>query len=255
MRKITAIFILAVLIYSPAYSHDFQFSMTQEMINRYLTVLEQETEGGLSDMEIAITGRNQGRFRGKHGIFTIRVNFTFQQPAANQFDIIVDRFSAGILPISKLRFARNLKESLEAVPAIQKSATIQIWQAQDGDITGIRFTFNSSPVEGLPDLSINRIYFAADGRLCVYGDIFKPGDKYVYPITGEELLPDGPRYMYVNVKGANVRTGPSTSYDVITVITLNTRVKAMAMVNNWYRIIIPSSGTEGYISGRLLSDY
>lgn len=65
-------------------------------------------------------------------------------------------------------------------------------------------------------------------------DVFNPGDKAV-----------------TTASGLNFRTGPSTSYQVMSVLPRNTEVSILERSNTWYKVST-ANGKTGYVSGNYL---
>lgn len=61
-----------------------------------------------------------------------------------------------------------------------------------------------------------------------------------------------PKTMYVKASTVNVRSGSNTSSNLVTAITLNTKVNVVDEENGWYRVEV--NGKNGYIRKDLLSN-
>jgi hypothetical protein len=57
-------------------------------------------------------------------------------------------------------------------------------------------------------------------------------------------------HAYVNVDRLNFRTGPSTSYRIIRVLTKNTRIEVISSFGTWWKI--KYGNVEGYVNSRYL---
>jgi len=60
------------------------------------------------------------------------------------------------------------------------------------------------------------------------------------------------KIMYVNTSSIYVRKGPSTEYDIVDSLILNSTVKVIAENGDWYKVEV--AGITGYIAKRLLSN-
>ncbi|MCE5187777.1 MAG: SH3 domain-containing protein [Eubacteriales bacterium] len=63
-------------------------------------------------------------------------------------------------------------------------------------------------------------------------------------LTGESMIAQGK----VSGSAVNYRTGPATSYSVISQLSLDTQLGIYGMVNGWYKVKAMTTGLDGFVS-------
>ncbi|NCT11288.1 MAG: SH3 domain-containing protein, partial [Rhodobacterales bacterium] len=51
----------------------------------------------------------------------------------------------------------------------------------------------------------------------------------------------------------NMRSGPGTNHAVVVTLDQNTEVEVLGAEADWLRVIVPATGTVGWIAARLLT--
>lgn len=82
----------------------------------------------------------------------------------------------------------------------------------------------------------------------------KAGGRPTYAPNGEKINYISTSQVIVNLRGATVRTGPSTGHGKITVVNKGTVATVLGRSGAWYKLKFPK-GTIGYVRGDLLNAY
>lgn len=73
------------------------------------------------------------------------------------------------------------------------------------------------------------------------------------PAGSPTPTPAGSQAGKLNASGVNFRTGPSTSYKIISQLSKDTTVTVLSKDGDWYKIKVNSSGTTGYVFAKYIT--
>lgn len=112
----------------------------------------------------------------------------------------------------------------------------------------------------LPPARVEAVSFTAPlpaGQVVIIPAPDAVSDEVVAPVTEDVITLDtaGPDVRAVSGDWVNMRSGPSTNYDVLSTLPRGTQAEVMEVdAEGWARIRVTDTGQVGWMAERLLSD-